>query len=72
MIKRINKEVLLNEVKKGKHLKKYNKFGDLYDYGVLDRSAVYNTTNWYMHKVGIGATFEKNIRLVESRSKRVR
>ncbi|MFQ6055749.1 MAG: hypothetical protein ACE5KT_08475 [Methanosarcinales archaeon] len=60
-----NSKDLFDIVKKSKILKSYEEYDDLVDLGLIDYDARQNLGKWYMHKVGIGATFEKNIKLVE-------
>lgn len=56
---------IYHQVFNGKIIKKYKSNADLHFSGDISKSAGKKKTRWYLDNIGAGATFEKNIRLVE-------
>ncbi|MFQ6057222.1 MAG: hypothetical protein ACE5KT_01755 [Methanosarcinales archaeon] len=53
------------QVVNGRIIESYENMSEVYEAGVIDDESGKKLTKWYMDNVGIGAIFEKNIRLVE-------
>ncbi|MFQ6055310.1 MAG: hypothetical protein ACE5KT_08570 [Methanosarcinales archaeon] len=62
---RVERVDILTKVSNSKIIKIYPNEVEASDDGALSNKAMYNINEYYLHTIGIGATFEKNIRLVE-------
>ena len=70
MSKKINKNSknhinLLYSVAKGKIIETFSTVAELFDYGIIDYEILHKLSKWCMNNIGIGATFNRKVRLVE-------